>query len=257
MLSPPRLFSSPPPLGSGEELISAASPPPVHPQPPERGHGLRLMHPLIGSILRLRLLCAAMHRCLFCHSRCMMDGLSQGGCDPATAAWEMGVSPGGHGCAFWVAWGDGGALCWTLHPHCLQFAFICRSCASEEAGELQAAAPNGGDKPALGLGEAAAQPRAPKSSVCPQSMAPSQSGEQEQAADPSMAPRTTGEPGACTPLPRWLCDAVSPGQPRAPGPRGRARAAPYWCQALAVATLSLPSSSSAASPRAKSFLHPS
>ena len=68
------------------------------------------MRPLIGSILRLRLLCAAMHRCLFCRSQCVMDGLSRGRRDPATAAREMGVSPRGRGCAFGAVRGDGG-LC--------------------------------------------------------------------------------------------------------------------------------------------------
>lgn len=193
------------------------------------------MRPLIDSILRLRLLCAAMHRCLFCRSRCVTDGLSRGGHDPATAAREIGVSPGATAALGWAARGDGGflhplqSLASPLLAVCIylqdlggipEFALL------KEREGLQDAA-KGGVELAQGLGEAAAQLRTPKSSMCPQSTAPSRSREQEQAAVPSTALSTAGEPGACTrPCLPQLCGASFPGWPKAPGPRGGVRAAP-------------------------------
>lgn len=83
------------------------SPPPA---PGEGVCGLRLMRPLIGSIRRLPLLCAAMHRCLFCRSWRVMDGLSRGERDPAAAAREIGVSPRAAAALGWAVRGGGG-LC--------------------------------------------------------------------------------------------------------------------------------------------------
>lgn len=155
---------------------------------------------------RLQLLCAAMHRCLFCCSWRVMDGLSRGERDPTAATWEMGVSPGAAAALGWVARGDGGAL--RLHPHRLQFAFICRSLGVpkfallKERGRCRRLLPKVGMSPLWGSGKLLLNPEPPKAQCDPKSTAPIWSGEQEQATAPNMASSPVPAPPLPSPAPR-------------------------------------------------------
>lgn len=143
-------------------------------------------------------------------------------------------------------------MCWTLRPRCLRFAFICRSwgafCASEGEWELQAAAPKCGDEPALGLGKAAARLRTPKARCDPKAW-PQARAESKSKLQPPARPRALLEsPVLALTLPSPAPWCWFPWAAQSTGMPGRGVGSPRGCQALAVTTLSRPSSSSPTSP---------
>lgn len=112
-------------FGNQRRINICCLPPPI--PSPWGGTQAQVNVPIDRQHPRLWLPCATMRHCPFCHPWWMMAGLSHIRHDLSPLPGTLGSAPGTVAVLGWVAWGDRGALPWTLHPFRLQFAFICRS----------------------------------------------------------------------------------------------------------------------------------